>query len=68
MPPRRKNPASTTPGMAFGLVSVEVPLALLLYHFDWKLPNGMKHEDLDMTEFSGVTVRTKNDLQLISIA
>jgi hypothetical protein len=54
--------------MAFGLVSVEVPLALLLYHFDWKLPNGMKHEDLDMTEFSGVTVRTKNDLQLIPIA
>jgi cytochrome P450 len=56
------------PGMAFGLVSVEVPLALLLYHFDWKLPNGMKHQDLDMTEFSGVTVRTKYDLQLIPIA
>lgn len=53
------------PGMAFAF---EVPLALLLYHFDWKLPNGMKHEELDITEFSGVTVRTKYDLQLIPIA
>jgi len=56
------------PGMSFGLINVELPLAMLLYHFDWKLPNGTKHEDLDMTESLGVTVRRKDDLQLIPIA
>lgn len=56
------------PGVSFGLINVELPLALLLYHFDWKLPNGMKHEDLDMTESFGVTVRRKHDLHVIPIA
>ncbi|PON43443.1 Cytochrome P450, E-class, group I [Parasponia andersonii] len=56
------------PGMSFGLINVELPLALLLYHFDWKLPGGMKHKDLDMTELFGVTVRRKDDLHLIPIA
>ncbi|RDX90362.1 Cytochrome P450 71D9, partial [Mucuna pruriens] len=31
------------------------------------LPNGMKSEDLDMTEGFGVTVRRKDDLYLIPI-
>ncbi|KAH9648708.1 hypothetical protein KPL70_025705 [Citrus sinensis] len=55
------------PGMSFGLASVELPLAMLLYHFDWKLPNGMKHEDLDMTEAFATTVRRKQDLCMIPI-
>ncbi|XVE50814.1 hypothetical protein DITRI_Ditri01bG0193600 [Diplodiscus trichospermus] len=55
------------PGISFGIPSVESPLANLLYHFDWKLPNGMKHEDLDLTESYGLTVRRKNDLFLIPI-
>jgi cytochrome P450 len=37
------------PGYTFALVIVEYTIALLLYHFDWTLPNGMKHEDLDLT-------------------
>ncbi|GLT56974.1 hypothetical protein SLA2020_299860 [Shorea laevis] len=50
------------PGIASGLVSVEFILALLLYHFDWKLPNGIHHQDLDMSESFGVTARRKYDL------
>ncbi|TKY69140.1 steroid 17alpha-monooxygenase or 17alpha-hydroxyprogesterone aldolase [Spatholobus suberectus] len=52
------------PGSTFGLIYVELTLALLLYHFDWKLPNGMKSEDLDMTEQFGLLVRRKHDLCL----
>ncbi|KAI3676704.1 hypothetical protein L1987_86317 [Smallanthus sonchifolius] len=36
------------PGMALGLANAELPLARLLYHFDWELPNGATFEDLDM--------------------
>jgi len=55
------------PGMNFGMANVELALALLLYHFDWKLPNGMKNEDLDMTELFGAAVVKKDDLCLIPI-
>ncbi|GMN63544.1 hypothetical protein TIFTF001_032626 [Ficus carica] len=56
------------PGISFGVINVELPLALLLYHFDWKLPDGIKAEDLDMTEAFGATVRRKDDLLLVPIA
>jgi len=55
------------PGSTFGLVNVEMALAFLLYHFDWKLPKGMKNEDLDLTEQFGATVRRKEDLYLIPV-
>ncbi|KAK9005196.1 hypothetical protein V6N11_042641 [Hibiscus sabdariffa] len=55
------------PGIFFALASIELPLAKLLYHFDWKLPSGMGHENLDMTETFGVTVRRRDDLILIPI-
>jgi cytochrome P450 len=55
------------PGIAFALPNVELPLAMLLYHFDWKLPNGMKNEELDMSESFGFSLRRKNDLYLIPI-
>lgn len=55
------------PGMLFGLVNVEVPLARLLFHFDWKLPNGIGAEELDMTEGFGITMRRLNNLHLIAI-
>jgi cytochrome P450 len=35
------------PGMTSGLASVMFPVTLLLYHFNWELPNKMKSEDLD---------------------
>ncbi|GLT26374.1 hypothetical protein SLA2020_014460 [Shorea laevis] len=55
------------PGITFALENIELPLAKLLYHFDWKLPDAMKHEDLDMTESFGVTVKRKNNLFLIPV-
>ncbi|KAJ4704080.1 Cytochrome P450 [Melia azedarach] len=53
------------PGMNFGIANVELPLAKLLYYFNWQLPHGMKPEDLDMTAKFGVVCGRKNDLFLI---
>ncbi|MED6134576.1 hypothetical protein PIB30_038213 [Stylosanthes scabra] len=53
------------PGMHYGVASVELILALLLYHFDWKLPSGIKSEDLDMSELFGASVVKKSDLFLV---
>ncbi|KAG5592497.1 hypothetical protein H5410_043011 [Solanum commersonii] len=47
------------PGMQYSLAGVMYPLAQLLYHFDWKLPNGKQPEDLDMTETFGITANRK---------
>nr|ABC69421.1 CYP71D20v2 [Nicotiana tabacum] len=52
------------PGMSFGLANLYLPLAQLLYHFDWKLPTGIKPRDLDLTELSGITIARKGDLYL----
>ncbi|KAK3032484.1 hypothetical protein RJ639_037297 [Escallonia herrerae] len=56
------------PGIAFALANIELPLAQLLYHFEWKLPNGLKHEGLDMTEAFGSTAGRKHELCLIPVA
>jgi len=54
------------PGSTFGLRNIEMALAMLLYHFDWKLPSGIKSEELDMTDEFGATMRRKDDLLLFS--
>uniref|UniRef100_M1ALC7 Cytochrome P450 hydroxylase n=1 Tax=Solanum tuberosum TaxID=4113 RepID=M1ALC7_SOLTU len=53
------------PGISFGLANVYLPLANLLYHFDWKLPSGIKSSDLDMTESDGASCTRKSNLHLI---
>ncbi|KAI5603197.1 hypothetical protein BDE02_01G204500 [Populus trichocarpa] len=55
------------PGMTFGLANVELALAQLLYHFDWKLPNGATPEALDMEEHYSSLARRKHDLILIPV-
>nr|QSK97099.1 P450 mono-oxygenase [Curcuma wenyujin] len=54
------------PGMTFALSSVEVALAYLLFHFDWMLPQGMKIEDLDMMEISGLATPRRSPLLLLA--
>ncbi|KAH6804907.1 hypothetical protein C2S51_029738 [Perilla frutescens var. frutescens] len=53
------------PGLNFGLANVELPLAKLLYHFDWKLPYQGTMAASDMTEHHGLTVSRKNPLLLV---
>ncbi|KAG6534953.1 hypothetical protein ZIOFF_008867 [Zingiber officinale] len=54
------------PGMTFGLSAVEVGLAHLLFHFDWKLPHDMKTGDLDMMEISGTSTPSKTPLAVLA--
>ncbi|CAI9094654.1 OLC1v1030431C1 [Oldenlandia corymbosa var. corymbosa] len=53
------------PGMSFGLASLYLPLALFLHHFNWKLPNGVNPEDLDMGENVSIATSRTNHLLLI---
>ncbi|PRQ56449.1 putative premnaspirodiene oxygenase [Rosa chinensis] len=55
------------PGITFGTAAVELALAQLLYHFDWKLPSGTKLEQLDMTESAGWNTKRRDDLYVVAI-
>ncbi|NP_001295668.1 uncharacterized protein LOC105629802 precursor [Jatropha curcas] len=56
------------PGITLAIVHVETVLANLLYHFDWKFPEGVTAENFDMNEtFAGI-IRRKVDLELIPVA
>ncbi|XP_039124036.1 cytochrome P450 71A1-like [Dioscorea cayenensis subsp. rotundata] len=50
------------PGIMFAISTIELAAAALLHHFDWKLPDGMRTEELDMSESSGLTVHKKTSL------
>ncbi|RCV30472.1 hypothetical protein SETIT_6G097600v2 [Setaria italica] len=53
------------PGLNFGMATVEIMLANLVYRFDWELPAGMEKEDIDLTEVFGLTVHPKEKLILV---
>ncbi|KAJ9140246.1 hypothetical protein P3X46_030918 [Hevea brasiliensis] len=53
------------PGISYALKEVEYVLANLLFLFDWKLPDGQKHEDLDMSEVFYLVIRKKVPLMVV---
>ncbi|KAL6883409.1 hypothetical protein ACP4OV_010823 [Aristida adscensionis] len=52
------------PGINLGVGNFELALASLLYHFDWKLPNGMEPKDIDVWEAAGMIASKKTHLVL----
>ena len=54
------------PGSGFGLATLELILARLLYYFDWSLPAGMQPLELDMDMTVGSTARRSNQLHLVA--
>jgi len=55
------------PGMAMGMATLELGLLNLLYFFDWKLPDGMSHKDIDTEEAGTLTVVKKVHLKLVPV-
>ncbi|XP_022857347.1 premnaspirodiene oxygenase-like [Olea europaea var. sylvestris] len=54
------------PGTTFAIAGVELLLAQLLYNFNWKLPEGINADNLEMTEKSGITASRKEKLYVIA--
>ncbi|KAH7652975.1 Costunolide synthase protein, partial [Dioscorea alata] len=54
------------PGTQLGITTIMIALANVLYHFNWKLPNEMPGENIDMTESTGISNRKKSPLILIA--
>ncbi|KAL9691574.1 hypothetical protein QQ045_011998 [Rhodiola kirilowii] len=56
------------PGYAFGLATVELALANLLYHFSWTLPKNVSIDAVDLDEIFGLATRKKNPLILVQLS
>lgn len=55
------------PGLPLASRAVHLMLAMLLQHHDWKLPDGLQPNDLDMDEKFGLTLRKFQPLRAIPI-
>ncbi|KMZ74076.1 hypothetical protein ZOSMA_135G00050 [Zostera marina] len=55
------------PGITFALANVELFLTTILYHFNWKMTDGVPGEELDMTECVKGTLCRKYPLILIPV-
>ncbi|CAA7027940.1 unnamed protein product [Microthlaspi erraticum] len=53
------------PGMRLGTAMLEVPYANLLLNFNFKLPNGMKPEDINMDVMTGLAMHKSDHLKLV---
>ncbi|MFS7951325.1 putative cytochrome P450 [Helianthus anomalus] len=56
----------TCPGILFSVVILELAIANIVYKFDLALPNGVKCEDLDMSDKYGITVHRKFPLLVVA--
>jgi cytochrome P450 len=54
------------PGVLFSISVSELVLANLVYQFDWKLPDGIAAENLDMSETVGLTCHIKYPLLAVA--
>ena len=52
------------PGANLGVANMELALASLLYHFDWKLPSGEEPKDVDVWEAAGLVGKKNTGLIL----
>ncbi|KAI9079843.1 hypothetical protein K1719_038089 [Acacia pycnantha] len=55
------------PGLPLADRTVHIVLASLLCHFDWKLADGLKVEDMDMSEMYGISLHKAMPLKAIPI-
>ncbi|VAH25099.1 unnamed protein product [Triticum turgidum subsp. durum] len=55
------------PGINFAIATIEIMLANLMYHFNWKLPVELMEGGIDMTEVFGMTVHRKEKLLLVPV-
>ncbi|KAG7551854.1 Cytochrome P450 superfamily [Arabidopsis thaliana x Arabidopsis arenosa] len=55
------------PGIDMGMTLVHLTLINLLYRFDWRLPEGMEVEDIDLEESYGLVCPKKVPLELIPV-
>ncbi|CAD5327820.1 unnamed protein product [Arabidopsis thaliana] len=53
------------PGMRLGAAMLEVPYANLLLSFNFKLPNGMKPDDINMDVMTGLAMHKSQHLKLV---
>ncbi|CAO2206374.1 unnamed protein product [Urochloa humidicola] len=54
------------PGDTFGLTSVELIVARLLYYIDWSLPDGMRPDEIKMDMQISAAARRKEPLHLVA--
>lgn len=56
------------PGLSLGVRMLNMSLGSLVHHFDWKLPDGMAPEDIDMGDRFGITLQKAIPLVAIPMA
>ncbi|KAI9079906.1 hypothetical protein K1719_038152 [Acacia pycnantha] len=55
------------PGLPLATRVLGFMLASLMYHFDWKVPDGLKPEDMDMSQNNGITLHKAQPLRAIPV-